>query len=91
MKTKNNLKKLWKYISNTFEEDELECAMNEFEMSKDAFTDLEELTEDDARSLLFDLAYMAVNGLFGGDFHTWNEVLCYSLQFDEETIDFLNY
>lgn len=91
MKIKDNLKKLWKYVSNAFEEEELECVMNEFEMSRNAFADLDELTEDDARSLLFDLAYMAVNGLFGGDFHTWNEVLCYSLQFDEETIDFLNY
>jgi len=48
------------------------------------------MTDDQASQLLFDLAYMAVNGLFGGDFHTWNDVL-ESLGFDEETLDYLNY
>ena len=63
----------------------------EFEVEKTAPAALEELSDGEAGSLLFDMAYMGVNGLFGGDFHTWNEVLCYSLGFDEETMDFLNY
>jgi hypothetical protein len=52
---------------------------------------IDALTEESARALLFDIGYMAVNELFGGDFGTWNEVLECSLGFDEETIDFLNY
>ena len=49
------------------------------------------LSDDKAKSLLFDMNYMAVNELFGGDFDTWNEVLIYGLGFDDETIEFLNY
>lgn len=91
MNYKKNTERLWKYIKNAFDDEELECAIKEFEIDEHVLKNLDTLTEDDARMLLSDLAYMAVNGLFGGDFHTWNEVLCCSLQFDEETIDFLNY
>lgn len=67
--------------------------MQEFELETEMLEPaaLEDLSEEAARSLLFDLSYMAVNGLFGGDFYTWNEILHYSLGFDEETQDFLNY
>ena len=93
MDTKNYIEKLWEYLNDAFESEEIENALVEFELDATQFNPdiIEELSNEDARALLFDLAYMAVNGLFGGDFHTWNEVLCYSLEFDEETIDFLNY
>lgn len=32
-----------------------------------------------------------VNELFGGDWGIWNEVLRYSLNFDDETINFLSF
>ncbi len=93
MDTKNYIEKLWEYLNEAFEPEEIENALIEFELDGTQFNPntVEEMSDEDARTLLFDLAYMAVNGLFGGDFHTWNEVLCYSLEFDEETIDFLNY
>ena len=93
MDTKNYTEKLWEYLNDTFEPEEIENVLVEFELDATQFNPdiIEELSDEDARALLFDLAYMAVNGLFGGDFHTWNEVLYYSLEFDEETIDFLNY
>ena len=84
---------IWEYLNDAFEKEEIDSAVEEFEFEAEKLNPetLNELSEENARGLLFDLAYMAVNGLFGGDFHTWNEVLCYSLGFDEETIDYLNY
>lgn len=93
MDAKKHIKALWEYLNDAFEKEEIDSAVEEFEFEAEKLNPetLNELSEENARGLLFDLAYMAVNGLFGGDFHTWNEVLCYSLGFDEETIDFLNY
>lgn len=93
MKAKKNLEALWEFLNNEFDADEIENAAEECELDTAQFDSavLDTLSEDSARALLFDLAYMAINGLFGGDFGTWNEVLYYNLQFDEETIDFLNY
>ena len=93
MNTRNNIEKLWEYILDVFETEELSAAVEEFEFDTNQLEEssLDSLSEEESRSLLFDLGYMAVNGLFGGNFHMWNEVLTYSLEFDEETIDFLNY
>ena len=93
MDAKKHIKALWEYLNDAFEKEEIDSAVEEFEFEAEKLNPetLNELSGENARGLLFDLAYMAVNGLFGGDFHTWNEVLCYSLGFDEETIDFLNY
>ena len=67
-------------------------AVPSFEYSEEKMTNeaIDMLSEDEARSLLFDIGYMAVNTLFGGDFETW---LCTleGMGFDEETIDFLMY
>lgn len=93
MDAKNNIKALWEYLNEAFESEEIEATAQEFDFDTARLTPdrLSALPEGESSGVLFDLAYMAVNGLFGGDFHTWNEVLCYSLGFDEETLDFLNY
>lgn len=97
MNTKNNIKVLWEYLRAAFEIEEIEAAFNEtiegfeFNVEKMKPSAIEELSDEEARGLFFDIGYMAVNGLFGGDGGTWNEVLCYSLNFDEETIDFLDF
>lgn len=93
MDAKTKVKALWEYLNAAFDAEQIEGAMQEFEFDAKELdpATLSILSEESARGLLFDMAYMAVNGLFGGDFHTWNEVLCYSLEFDDETIDFLNY
>ena len=97
MDTKNNIKALWEYLSNAFELEEIEAAFNEtmegfeFDVENMKPSAIDDLSDAEARTLLFDIGYMAVNGLFGGDWGTWDEVLRYSLEFDEETIDFLNY
>ncbi len=93
MKLKSNLNSLWEYLTDTFEFDEIMSAAEEFELDTTQMNSdvLSKLSDEEIRGLMFDLAYMAVNGLFGGDFHTWNEVLRYSLGFDEETIELLNY
>ena len=93
MNTRNNIEKLWEYILDEYETEELSAAVEEFEFDTNQLeeSNLDSLSEEESRSLLFNLGYMVVNGLFGGNFHMWNEVLTYSLEFDEETIDFLNY
>ena len=97
MDTKNNVKVLWKYLCDAFELEEIEAAFDaamegfEYQPAKINAEMIDALSDEEAQSLLFDINYMAVNELFGGDFGTWNEVLTYSLEFDEETLDFLNY
>ena len=93
MDAKNNIKALWEYLNEVFESEEIEAAAQEFDFDTTRLDpdSLAALPEGESSGVLFDLAYMAVNGLFGGDFDAWNEVLYYSLEFDEETIDFLNY
>ena len=93
MDTKKNIEKLWNYIDGMFEEDHLEWAMKEFDIAPDRVKPdtIAALNEEEARILLSDLGYMTVNGLLGGDFGTWNEILQNNLKFDKETIDFLDY
>jgi len=97
MSTKNDVKDLWKYLTDIFEREEIEAAFDasmegfEYEPEKINAEMIDALSDEEAQSLLFDINYMAVNELFGGDFGTWNEVLVYSLGFDDETLDFLNY
>ena len=93
MDAKNNIKALWEYLNEAFESEENEAAAQEFDFDTTRLDpdSLAALPEGESSDVLFDLAYMAVNGLFGGDFDAWNEVLYYSLEFDEETRDFLNY
>lgn len=97
MSTKNDVKDLWKYLTDIFEREEIEAAFDasmegfEYEPAKINAEMIDALSDEEAQSLLFDINYMAVNELFGGDFGTWNEVLVYSLGFDDETLDFLNY
>lgn len=93
MEAKKKVKALWEYLNAAFDAEQIEDAIQEFNFDTKKLDPaiLTNMSEESARGLLFDMAYMAINGLFGGDFHTWNEVLYYSLEFDEETIDFLNY
>ena len=97
MSTKDNVKSLWKYLCDAFELEEIESAFDEtiegFEYQPAKINDdmIDALSDEETKALLFDINYMAVNELFGGDFGTWNEVLVYSLGFDDETLDFLNY
>lgn len=97
MNVKSETKVLWEYLSNEFELEEIENAFDatikgfEYHPAKINAEMINSLSDENVKSLLFDINYMAVNELFGGDFETWNEILTYTLGFDEETIDFLNY
>ena len=93
MNAKKNINQLWSYLNTAFEPERIQEAIEEFDFDVKQLepTALLSVSDDIARVILFDLAYMAINGLFGGDFDTWNEVLLYSLQFDKETINYLNY
>lgn len=97
MDSKKNIKILWNYLSGLYEPDELnagfESSFEEFWYSAEEINDelIDSLPSKEADILLFDISYMALNELFGGDFDTWNEVLSSTLHFDDETINFLNY
>ena len=98
MKTNEYVKNLWQFVTDMLEDEGMDIvetfaeAVPSFEYSEEKMTNeaIDMLSEDEARSLLFDIGYMAVNTLFGGDFETW---LCTleGMGFDEETIDFLMY
>ena len=97
MDVKTNLKKLWNYLTDAFEQEEIVAgfgnAMEGFEYDPATIDDkmIDALSDDEARALFFDVGYMAVNELFGGDFGTWYDVLEGSLGFDAETIEFLDF
>ena len=97
MDVKKNCKILWNYLNDAFEMEEIvegfSNAMEGFEYEPASINDtmIDALPEDEARTLFFDVGYMAVNELFGGDFGTWYDVLEESLGFDQETIEFLDY
>ena len=97
MKVKTNLKKLWNYLNIAFEKEEIIAgfanAIENFEYDPNTIDDkmIDALPDDEARALFFDVGYMAVNELFGGDFGTWYDVLEGSLGFDAETIEFFDF
>ena len=94
---KKNLKVLWNYLINTFEQEEIVAAFGnviedfEYDPATIDIKMIDALPEKKARSLFFDVGYMAANELFGGDFETWYDVLEYTLEFDAETIKFLDF
>ncbi len=94
MDIKANLKKLWNYLINEFEKEEIVAgfanANKNFEHDPAAIDDkmIDELPEDKALDLFFNIADMALAELFGGDFEAWHDVLKNRLGFDEETIGF---
>ena len=93
MDTKQKIIKMWQYLSDAFEKEEIDAAAEEFEFPIGELEPdkLEQMSEEDLLGLLLGLSYMSANWLFGGDLYTWNEVLVYNLGFDEETLDYLNY
>lgn len=92
------VKNLWQFATDMMEDEGMDIAdafadaVPSFEYSPAKMTNeaIDALSEEEARSMLFDIGYMAVNTLFGGDFETWICTL-EGMGFDEETIDFLNY
>lgn len=98
MNVKENIKILWSYVKYMVDDEEIDindafaATIEGFEFNEDMMSDkvIDALSDTDARTLFFDIGYMAVNELFGGDFETWNYTL-ESLGFDDETIEFLNY
>ena len=97
MNIKDNIKTLWAYVTDMVNDEEIdlkeafEATIDGFDFEESMMSDeaINQLSDDEARTLLFDIGYMAVNELFGGDFETWNYTL-ESLGFDAETIELLN-
>ena len=94
MDIKTNLKKLWNYLTNAFEQEEIVAgfayAIENFEYDPNTIDDkmIDALPEDKARDLFFNVADMSFTQLFGGDFEAWHDVLKNRLGFDAETIGF---
>lgn len=97
MSVKNGLKNMLQYIKDFAEDEDINlqetfAIMESFEYDEEKLSNeaIDAMSEEEAKSLLFDVNYVAINELFGGDFETWNYTL-EAFGFDEETIDFLNY
>ena len=97
MDVKNNILKMWSYLSDAFEMEEIEAAFENaiegYDFNKENMTPeiINALPDEEAKALFFDMGYAALNELFGGDWDTWGEVLQYSLEFDENTMRFLDF
>ena len=96
MDAKTSVKDLWAFLTDEIELEELDEAFDEtiegFEYKAADITPemIDGLSDEDASGLLFDINYMASN-VFFPDWGTWDEIRVYSLGFDEETMEFLNY
>lgn len=97
MNARNDIKALWEFLTDEFDLETIEDAFKatikgfEFDAGKMKPSAIDELSDEEAKSLLFSISYMALNELFGGDWGTWDDILRYSLGFDDETLDFLNF
>ena len=90
MTIKEATKNLWQYLCDAFEIEDIEDGFNtiegfEYEPREITAEMIDNLSDEDVTSLLFDIGYMAVNELFGGDWGTWNDVL-ESLDMPEEAL-----
>ena len=90
MPIKEATKNLWQYLCDAFEIEDIENGFKtiegfEYEPREITAEMIENLSDDAMTSLLFDIGYMAVNELFGGDWGTWNDVL-ESLDMPEEAL-----
>lgn len=88
-------KKLWQYLCDAFEIEYIEDGFKiiegfEYEPREITAEMIDNLSDDDVKALLFDIGYMAVNGLFGGDWGTWNDVL-ESLDMPEEALALMDF
>ena len=90
MTIKEATKNRWQYLCDAFEIEDIENGFKtiegfEYEPREITAEMIENLSDDAITSLLFDIGYMAVNELFGGDWGTWNDVL-ESLDMPEEAL-----
>jgi hypothetical protein len=89
MNTKEKIKKLWEYICEMLFDDELQDALEEFEIDGNMASSevLETLSEEEAFAFLAALADMLLHVGCDGDFMMWGDTLHYKLGFDKETIE----
>ena len=95
MNVKEATKALWQYLCDTFDMEEIAegfKTIEGFEYEPQMITNelIDGLSEDVTKSLLFDIGYVAVEELFGGDWGTYNDVLD-SFDFSQEVLDLLNF
>lgn len=95
MTIKEATKNLWQYLCDAFEIEDIENGFKtiegfEYEPREITAEMIENLSDDAITSLLFDIGYMAVNELFGGDWGTWNDVL-ESLDMPEEALTLISF
>ena len=88
-------KNLWQYLCDVFEIEDIEDGFKtiegfEYKTREITAEMIDNLSDDDVKALLFDIGYMAVNELFGGDWGTWNDVL-ESLDIPEEVLAIMDF
>lgn len=91
MLTKKDIKKFWNYVENTFEEEEIESALDAFEFERKYLKDeeLDKLPPEEIQKLYGYLVYIVMNELGNGDFETMYDVLSENMGLCEEDISFM--
>lgn len=69
------LEAFWEYLCETVESENLEYAVDEFDIDVDKIKNTHELSEDEAYTLMHDLVYMTLNEIYSGDFDTTYDAL----------------
>ena len=96
MDAKKCTKALWAYLTDCFEREQIlagfqDCFENlEYKPEEISNEMIDSLSDEDASSLFFDMGYMALNELIGGDWGTWYEIL-EGMGFSADEIEFLSF
>lgn len=74
----------WEHLCETVSTENIEVAVDEFDIDVEKIKHTNELSEEEAYTLMCDLVYMALNGLYYGDFDTTYEALVDACDFPED-------
>ena len=69
------IENFWEHLSDTVPTENMEYAIDEFDIDVEKVRNTNELSEEEATTLMCNLVYMAVNGLFSGDFDVVYDIL----------------
>lgn len=81
------IENFWEYMRETFETENLEFAIDEFDIDVQKIENLNELSEEEAYTLMHDMVYMVLNEFFSGDFDTMFETLTDTIGMPEDLVE----
>jgi hypothetical protein len=81
------IENFWEYMRETFETENLEFAIDEFDIDVQKIENLNELSEEEAYTLMHNMVYMVLNEFFSGDFDTMFETLTDTIGMPEDLVE----